>query len=100
MSYIEFYLILAVVLFSIGTLGMLLKKNSLVMLMCLELMLSAVSLTLVAFSRMHGNVDGQIFVMFIMGVAAAEIALGLAIVINLFRNFYSTEADVANVLKG
>ena len=100
MNYTDFYLILAVLLFAIGVFGMLIKKNTLVMLMCLELMLNAVNLTLVVFSRIHGNVDGQIFVMFIMGVAAGEVALGLAIIINLFRNFYSVEADVANVMRG
>ena len=95
-SYTDFYLILAILLFSIGAFGILVKKNTIVMLMCLGLMFNAVNLALVVFSRLHGNIDGQIFALFIVGVATAQIALGTAIVINLSRNFYSVEADVVS----
>ena len=98
-SYTDFYLILALLLFSIGALGVLVKKNTIVMLMCLGIMFNAVNLALVAFSRIHGNIEGQIFAIFIVGVVTAQIALGLAIIINLFRNFYSVEADVVRGIK-
>jgi NADH-quinone oxidoreductase subunit K len=96
---ITFYLIISALLFGIGVFGMLVRRNVLVMLMCLELMLNAVNLTLVAFSRMHGSVEGQVFVLFVMCVAAAEVVIGLAIIIGLFRNFYAVDADVARELK-
>ena len=93
-SYTEFYLILAVLLFSIGAFGILVKKNTIAMLMCVGLMLNAVNLTLVVFSRMHGNIEGQVFAIFIVGISAAQVALGTAIIINMFRNFHSIDADV------
>ncbi|MDR2338067.1 MAG: NADH-quinone oxidoreductase subunit NuoK [Deltaproteobacteria bacterium] len=96
---ITFYLIIAALLFGIGVLGILVRRNVLVMLMCLELMLNAVNLTLVAFSRLHANLEGQIFVLFVMCVAAAEVVVGLAIIVNLFRNFYTVDVDIANGLK-
>ena len=81
-NHTDFYLILALLLFSVGLLGILVKKNTIVMLMCLALMFNAVNLALVVFSKMHGNIEGQIFVVFIVGVVTAQIALGLAIVKN------------------
>ena len=73
-----FYLILSAILFSIGTIGVLTRRNAIVIFMCVELMLNAVNLTFIAFSRYLGNIDGQVFVFFIMTVAAAEAAVGLA----------------------
>ena len=93
------YLIVSAVLFSIGTIGVLVRKNAIVMFMCIELMLNAVNLTFVAFSRHLGNLDGQIFVFFIMTVAAAEAAVGLALFIAFFNNRESIDIDDANLLK-
>jgi len=93
------YLIVSAVLFSIGTVGVLIRKNAIVMFMCIELMLNAVNLTFVAFSRHLGNLDGQIFVIFIMTVAAAEAAVGLALFIAFFNNRESIDIDDVNLLK-
>ena len=93
------YLIVSAVLFSIGTIGVLTRKNAIVVFMCIELMLNAVSLTFVAFSRHLGNLDGQIFVFFIMTVAAAEAAVGLALFIAFFNNRESIDIDDVNMLK-
>lgn len=93
------YLIVSAVLFSIGTIGVLTRKNAIVMFMCIELMLNAVNLTFVAFSRHLGNLDGQIFVFFIMTVAAAEAAVGLAMFIAFFKNRESIDIDDANLMK-
>ena len=95
-----FYLIIAAGLFLIGALGVMLRRNILVVFMCIELMLNAVNLTLVTFSNIHGNLDGQVFVLFIMAIAAAEAAVGLAIIVGLFRNFYSTTSENADLLRG
>jgi NADH-quinone oxidoreductase subunit K len=100
-SYADFYLILAILLFSIGAFGVLVKKNTIVMLMCIVLMLNAVNLVLVVFSKIHGNIDGQIFAIFIVGVTVAQVALGTAIIINLFRNFRSVkEVETFAILPG
>ena len=96
----NFYLVLGAVLFSLGTLGVLIRKNAIVMFMCIELMLNAVNLTLVALSKHFGAVDGQIFVFFVMAVAAAEAAVGLAIILLVFRNFYTVEAADVHVMRG
>ncbi len=93
------YLIVSAVLFSIGTIGVLTRKNAIVVFMCIELMLNAVNLTFVAFSRHLGNLDGQIFVFFIMTVAAAEAAVGLALFIAFFNNRESIDIDDVNMLK-
>ncbi|ACD96834.1 NADH-quinone oxidoreductase subunit NuoK [Trichlorobacter lovleyi] len=93
------YLIVSAVLFSIGTIGVLTRKNAIVVFMCIELMLNAVNLTFVAFSRHLGNLDGQIFVFFIMTVAAAEAAVGLALFIAFFNNRESIDIDDANLMK-
>ncbi len=86
-------------LFTIGTIGVLTRKNVIVMFMCIELMLNAVNLTFVAFSRHLGNLDGQVFVFFIMTVAAAEAAVGLALIIAFFNNKESIDVDDINLMK-
>ncbi len=98
--YIQHYLALSIALFCIGIFGLLFRKNAIIMFMCVELMLNAVNIALVAFSKMHGDTDGQIFVFFIMVVAAAEVAVGLAILMMLYRNMHSTDTDSLNQLKG
>jgi len=99
MDNLSSYLIVSAVLFSIGTIGVLTRKNAIVVFMCIELMLNAVNLTFVAFSHHLGNLDGQIFVFFIMTVAAAEAAVGLALFIAFFNNRESIDIDDANLMK-
>ena len=94
------YLILSAVLFVIGVIGVLIRRNVLVIFMAIELMLNAVNLTFVAFSRFLHSMDGQIIVLFVMAVAAAEVAVGLAIIIALHRNKESLNVDEINLLKG
>ncbi len=93
------YLMLAGVLFAIGFFGVLLRKNTLVIYMCLELMLIASTIVLVAFSRYNGTMDGNVFVFFILTVAAAEVAVGLAIIVALFRRRMTIQVDELNALK-
>ena len=93
------YVILAGVLFTLGALTVLLRRNALIELMGVELMLNAVNLVLVAFSRMHGNLTGQVFAFFVMVVAAAEVVVGLSIVVSIFRTRRSTSVDDVNLLK-
>jgi NADH-quinone oxidoreductase subunit K len=93
------YLIVSAILFSLGVLGVLIRRNAIVIFMCVELMLNAVNLAFIAFSRNLGNIDGQIFVFFIMTVAAAEAAVGLALMIAFFKNRESIDVEDANVLK-
>ncbi|MDT8419916.1 MAG: NADH-quinone oxidoreductase subunit NuoK [Desulfuromonadales bacterium] len=93
------YMILAAILFAIGTFGVLTRKNTIVIFMCIELMLNSVNLTFIALSRHLGNMDGQIFVFFVMTVAAAEAAVGLALIIAFYRNKESIEVDDFNLLK-
>lgn len=93
------YLLLSAILFSIGTFGVLMRKNAIVIFMCIEVMLNAVNLSFIALSRHVGNMDGQIFVFFVMTVAAAEAAVGLALMIAFFRNSESIEVDDFNMLK-
>jgi NADH-quinone oxidoreductase subunit K len=97
---INWYLLLSTVLFSIGVMGVLMRRNAIVILMCIELMLNAVNLLLVAFSTYLGNADGQLFVFFIMVVAAAEAAVGLAILVMVYRNTKSTDISFLDKLKG
>lgn len=92
-------LIVSALLFAIGVLGVLTRRNALILFMCVELMLNAVNLSLVAFSRLHG-VTGQVFVLLVMTVAAAEAAVGLAIVISVFRHFRSVDLGRIRVLRG
>jgi NADH-quinone oxidoreductase subunit K len=94
------YLILSAILFSIGATGVLTRKNALIIYMCIELMLNAVNLTFVAFSKFLINMNGHVFVFMIMTVAAAEAAVGLAIIISLFRNKPTVNVDEINLMKG
>ncbi len=94
------YLILSAALFVIGVAGVLIRRNVLVIFMAIELMLNAVNLTFVAFARFLHSMDGQIIVLFVMAVAAAEVAIGLAIIIALHRNKESMNVDEINLLKG
>ncbi len=96
---LTWYLILSGILFSIGAVGVLINRNALVIFMCIELMLNAVNLAFVTFSRQQNSMDGQIFVFFIMTVAAAEAVVGLAIIIALFRNKATINVDDINIMK-
>ena len=93
------YLLLSVLLFAIGFAGVLLRKNTLIIYLSLELMLVAATLALVAFSRFNGTMDGNVFVFFILTVAAAEVAVGLAIIVALFRKRMTVQVDQLNALK-
>ena len=93
------YLAVSVALFAIGLLGVLIRRNTLIVFMCLELMLVASTLALVAFSRFNGTMDGNVFVFFILTVAAAEVAVGLAIIVALFRKRQTVAVDELNSLK-
>ncbi len=93
------YLILAAALFTIGAFGVLIRRNAIVVFMCIELMLNAANLTLVTFARTNGNLDGQIIAFFVMVVAAAEVVVGLAIILAIFRTRKSASVDDANLLK-
>ena len=96
---VNHYLLLSAILFAIGTFGVLTRKNAIVIFMCIEVMLNSVNLTFIALSRHVGNMDGQIFVFFVMTVAAAEAAFGLALMIAFFRNKDSIDTDDFNMLK-
>lgn len=93
------YLILASILFSIGVMGVLLRRNIIIIFMSIELMLNSVNLLMVAFSVHHNDASGQVFVFFIMAVAAAEITVGLAILVMIYRNIGSVSVDALNKLK-
>src|ERR671935_1346925 len=93
-------LAISAVLFTLGVAGVLLRRNAIVVFMCVELMLNAVNLTFVAFSRMHGSLDGQVLSFFVMVVAAAEVVVGLGILVTIFRKRASTSVDDVNLLKG
>ncbi len=93
------FLVASALLFAIGFFGVLLRRNTLVVYMCLELMLNAVNLALVAFSRFNGTMDGNIFVFFIITVAAAEVAVGLAIIVTLFRRRETVQLPDLNLLR-
>jgi NADH-quinone oxidoreductase subunit K len=97
---ISYFLVVSAMLFAIGTTGVLVRKNALVVFMSIELQLNAVNLALVAFSRMHGNLNGQILAFFSMVVAAAEVVVGLAIIVNVYRRRQSASVDDASVLRG
>ena len=106
---IEYYLLLSAAIFVIGTIGVLTRRNAIIIFMCVELMLNAVNLLLVAFSKMHqhalalsnpqAGIDGQLFVFFIMALAAAEVAVGLAIIVMIYRNTKTIDINVLNKLK-
>ena len=93
------YIVLASVLFTIGAVGVLIRRNAIVLFMCVELMLNAGILALVTFSRVNGTLDGQIMAFFSMVVAAAEVVVGLAIIMSIFRTRRSASVDDANLLK-
>lgn len=97
---LEYYLTLSAVLFVIGSIGVITRRNAIVIFMCIELMLNAVNLTLVAFSSFLGDISGQIFVFFVMTVAAAEAAVGLAIILSLFRNKQTINVDEIHLFRG
>lgn len=96
---IQYYLFLSLTLFCIGIMGTLMRRNAIIIFMCIELMLNAVNLLLVAFSKMHVDAAAQIFVFFIMVVAAAEVAVGLAIIVMMYRKVYSVDINILNRLK-
>lgn len=96
---LNLYLIVAAILFITGVIGVLVRRNAIIIFMCIELMLNSINLTLVAFSSFLGNIQGQIFVFIVMTVAAAEAAVGLAIIISLFRNKATLNIDEINILK-
>ena len=96
---ISYYLVLAAILFTIGAVGVLVRRNAIVLFMCVELMLNAVNLTLITFARSTGTVDGQIIALFVMVVAAAEVVVGLAIIVTMQRTRRSASVDDANLLK-
>ena len=93
------YLVLAAILFTIGAVGVLVRRNAIVVFMCVELMLNSVNLTLVTFARATGTIDGQIIALFVMVVAAAEVVVGLAIIMSIYRTRRSASVDDANLLK-
>ena len=96
---INSYIALSAVLFCIGALGVMIRRNIIIMLMCIELMLNSVNLLLTAFSSFKNDADGQIFVFFVMAVAAAEVAVGLGIIVMIYRNTFSIDIDRLSELK-
>ncbi len=96
----SWYLILAALLFTVGAVGLLIRRNVLVMFMCVELMLNAVNLTLVTFARMLDDIGGQVAVFFVLVVAAAEVVVGLGIIISIFRRRADATADDLHLLRG
>jgi NADH-quinone oxidoreductase subunit K len=99
MSSIVTYIGLSLVLFAIGAVGVCIRRNAIVVFMCIEMMLNAVNLAFVAFSKLQGNLDGQVAVFFVMVIAAAESAIGLAVIISVFRSLVSVETSDAAQLK-
>jgi NADH-quinone oxidoreductase subunit K len=97
---VEWYVALSAILFSIGALGVLIRRNALIIFMSIELMLNSANLAFVAFARHFNDLDGQIFVFFVITVAAAEVAVGLALVVTIFRTKKSINIDEMNLLKG
>jgi NADH-quinone oxidoreductase subunit K len=97
---VYWYVALSAVLFTIGTLGVLLRRNALILFMSVELMLNSANLLFVAFARFLGDLEGQVLVFFVITVAAAEVAVGLALVVAIFRTKHSTNIDEINLLKG
>ena len=93
------YVLLSLLLFTVGAFGVLIRRNALVLFMCIELMLNAVNVAFVAFARMHGDVNGHAIVLFVMIVAAAEVAVGLAIIVAIFRRRLSANVDDLNLLR-
>ena len=96
---VQYYLILSAILFSIGVLGVLTRRNAIIIFLCIELMLNAVNLSFVALSNQVGNLDGQLFVFFVMIVAAAEVAVGLALIVAIFRQKQTVFVDEIKLMK-
>ncbi|WP_448529686.1 NADH-quinone oxidoreductase subunit NuoK [Raineya sp.] len=96
---LEYYIILASVLFCIGVIGVLIRRNALIIFMCVELMLNAVNMLFIALSAYRGDASGQVFVFFIMAVAAAEVAVGLAIIVMIYRNTRSVDVGELNKIR-
>ncbi|GAB4205134.1 MAG: NADH-quinone oxidoreductase subunit NuoK [Bacteroidia bacterium] len=96
---IDYFIWLSAVLFTIGAIGVMARRNSIIIFMCIELMLNAVNILLVAFSALHQNGDGQVFVFFVMTVAAAEVSVGLAILTMIYRNIKSIDTNLLSNLK-
>ena len=96
----EWYLVVSAMIFTIGAGGVLVRRNPLVILLCLELMLNAANLALIAFSRMHGNGDGQVFAIIVMVVAACEVCIGLGIVVAMYRRRLPIDVDQVRELHG
>jgi NADH-quinone oxidoreductase subunit K len=94
------YLLLSALLFGIGVVGVLIRRNAIVVFMCVELMLNAVNLSFIAFAKVNGALDGQVLAFFVMAVAAAEVVVGLGILVTIFRKRSSTSVDDVNLLKG
>jgi NADH-quinone oxidoreductase subunit K len=99
MSDFAFCLAVSAALFTLGVVGVVVKRNAIVVFMCIELMLNGANLSFVTFARQHGQVDGQIFVFFVMAIAAAEVAIGLAIIVTVFRNRASINVDDVTMLR-
>src|ERR1700712_1677923 len=95
----SYYLVLSAALFTIGAVGVLVRRNAIVVFMCIELMLNAVNLSLVTFSRINGTLDGQIIAFFVMTVHASEVVVGLDIIMSIFRTRRSASVDDVNLLK-
>jgi NADH-quinone oxidoreductase subunit K len=97
---VNYYIILSAVLFTIGALGVLIRRNALIIFMSVELMLNSANLAMVAFSSIHESFSGQIFVFFVIAVAAAEVAVGLALIVEIFKSKRSIDVDQMNSMKG
>ena len=97
---IDWYIILSAVLFTMGAIGVLLRRNAIIIFMSIELMLNSANLLFVAFARHLNDLDGQVFVFFVITVAAAEVAVGLALIVAIFRSKHSIDIDQMNSLKG
>ena len=97
---LSYYLVLGAVLFTVGTAGVLTRRNPLIVFMSVELMLNSVNLTLIAFSRSWGNIDGQVIALFVLVVAAAEVVVGLAIIVSIFRARADVDVDEVHTLQG
>jgi NADH-quinone oxidoreductase subunit K len=95
----ESFLYLAAVLFAVGLVGVVVRREAIIIFMCIELMLNSVNLTFIAFSRLLGSIDGQVIVFFSLAVAAAEVVVGLAIIVAIFRDRATTDVDQINLLK-
>ncbi len=96
---VDYFILLSAVLFTIGAIGVMARRNSIIIFMCIELMLNAVNILLVAFSTLHQNAEGQVFVFFVMTVAAAEVSVGLAILTMIYRNIKSIDTNLLSNLK-